>query len=135
MRDFKALVIAPLTAPVLYWMGSVLVAIADPNRRVAFRSAADGLSVILLVGGPVSYLAALVAAAPAIVMLRRWGAGAVPGVLAVGAVVGTVTAIVLGPYLRGELFSVILTPWQGAALGGASAGMYCWLQLRTAAAG
>jgi hypothetical protein len=116
-------------------MGSAVAAIADPNRTVAPRSAADGLSVILLVGAPVSYVAALVAAVPAIAMLRRWGAGAVPGVLAVGAVVGAVTAIVLGPYLRGELFSVILTPWQGAALGGASAGVYCWLHLRTAAAG
>lgn len=135
MRYFKALAIAPLTAPLLYWMASVLVGIADLDRTVAPRSAAEGLSVILLVGGPVSYLAALVAAAPAIVMLRRWGASAVPGVLAVGAVVGAVTAIVLGRYLRGELFSVILTPWQGAALGGASAGVYCWLHLRTAAAG
>ena len=88
MRCFKALAIAPLTAPVLYWMGSVVVAIADPNRTVAPRATADGLSVILLVGAPVSYVAALVAAVPAIAMLRRWGAGAVPGVLAVGAVVG-----------------------------------------------
>ena len=95
MRYFKALAIAPLTAPLLYWMASVLVGIADLDRTVAPRSAADGLSVILLVGGPVSYLAALVAAAPTIVMLRRWGASAVPGVLAVGAVVGNVTAIVL----------------------------------------
>jgi len=134
MRYFKALAIAPLTAPVLYWLASVLVALTDPNRMVGPRSAADGLTVILLVGGPVSYLAALVAAAPAIVMLRRWATGAVPGVLAVGALVGAMTAIVLAPYLRGELFSVILSPLQGAALGGASAAVYCWLQLRPAGA-
>jgi hypothetical protein len=41
----------------------------------------------------------------------------------------------LGPYLRGELVSAILTRWQGAMLGCASAGVFCWLNLRSAGAG
>jgi hypothetical protein len=131
MRQLKALILAPLTAPVLYWLGSVVSAAADPGRQVSLRALADGLSIILLIGGPVAYAAAIVAAAPAFYLLRRAGRRAVPLVLGLGTVIGIVTAILLRPYLRGELLSIILTSWQGAALGCASAAVFCWLNLRS----
>ena len=130
-RTLEALAIAPLTAPVLYWIGSLVPVIADPDRHLSLRSAVGGLGIILLAGGLVAYLAALVGATPALVMLRRWNVGAYPGVLGIGAIVGAATAFVLRPFLRGDLFSIILTPWQGAGLGCASAGVFCWLNLRS----
>jgi hypothetical protein len=135
MRTVKAFVVAPMTAPILYWVGSLLAAMFDPTRTASVQAAVAALGLILLFGGPIAYLATLVAVAPAIYLLRRWRRGAIPVVLLLGAVVGVATSVVVGPYLRGELVSAILTRSQGAVLGCASAGVFCWLNLRSAGAG
>jgi hypothetical protein len=123
----RALVIAPLAAPVLYWAGAVLTSVADSSRPFSLRTAASALAVVVAVGAPISYAAAGVAAIPAVWMLRRWGNRALSAVLLVGAIAGALTALIVQPYLRGELFSVILTSWHGAVLGSTSACLFWWL--------
>jgi len=74
----------------------------------------------MVAGSPIAYGAALVAAGPAVWLRRRWGDKAIAAVLLLGTAVALGTAVLMRPYLRGELFSIILTPSLGAALGCAS---------------
>ena len=124
----KAFIVAPLVAPILYWAIALALALADPNRRpLALEAPLSGLGYVLAFGIPIAYAATLVAAVPAIWLLRHAGNRALAALLSLGAIVGLVAAFVLSPYLRGDLFSVILPPVEGAVLGAVSAGVFWWL--------
>ena len=132
-RLSRALVVAPLTAPLLYWAGALAVALADPGRRQsALQDPFGGLGYILLLGAPIAYAAALVASVPAIWLVGRRSRWALGLLLMLGGLVGLVTALVLRPHLRGELFSIILPPLAGLVLGALSAGVFWWLAARPA---
>jgi hypothetical protein len=121
----SAFLVAPLVVPVLYWAGLLLQALADPNRRrVALQAPFAGLGYVLAIGTPIAYAATLVPVVPAIWLVRHAGRWALGGLLVLGGTVGLVATLVLSPYLRGDLFSVILSPLGGAALGALSAGVF-----------
>jgi len=128
MRVVRAFLCAPLTAPLLYWAGSLTSALLDPARRnAALQSPLTSLAFVVAFGSPLAYAASLVAGVPAWWLLRRQTAAASAALILLGAALGLATAIVMGPYLRGELFSIVLTPQQGAGLGAASGGVFLWL--------
>jgi hypothetical protein len=126
-RILIAVLLAPLTAPVLYWIGALAVAILDPSRQVGFDESLSALGMMLAFGSPVAYVATVVAVGPALWLQRRFGPRALAPVLLLGTIVGVATAIVIGPPLRGELIRVPLAPWHGGALGCASAGAFSWI--------
>ena len=124
----RALLIAPLVAPILYWVVSFASALLDPTRRLAaLHAPLTSFGLVLAFGSPVAYVAALVASAPAYWLLRQHTGFGLGALVVLGGIVGLATAVVIGPYLRGELFSIIVTPLQGAGLGASSAGMFAWL--------
>ncbi len=125
-RIVLASLAAPLTTPLLYWVGLVAGMVADPARRNRLPEGAfSGLPAVFAAAVPIAY----VATAGALVLLwlvRRFGALTLYRTVLVGALVGTVTAAIMQPGLRGELFSIPLPPWEGALLGAASAAAW-WL--------
>jgi hypothetical protein len=124
----RAFLVAPLVVPILYWAGLLLQALADPDRRrAALEAPFAGLGYVLAIGTPIAYAATLVASVPAIWLVRHAGKWALAAMVVLGGVVGLVVTLVLSPYLRGDLFSVILSPLGGAGLGAASAGAFWWL--------
>lgn len=132
MKSFlRAFLIAPLAAPILYWAGTLALALADPNRRrVALQAPLAGLGYILAFGAPIAYAATLVASVPAIWLVRHTGRRSLGALVVLGGIVGLIATVVLGPYLRADLFSVILSPLGGAGLGALSAGVFWWLAPR-----
>jgi len=121
----RAFLVAPLVVPILYWAGLLLQALADPNRRrLALQAPFAGLGYVLAIGTPIAYAATFVASVPAIWLVRHAGKWALAAMVVLGGVVGLVVTLVLSPYLRGDLFSVILSPLGGAGLGAASAGVF-----------
>jgi hypothetical protein len=124
-RAVRAFLIAPLAAPALYWLLATAEAIADPVRRPsAFQAPFVALAVVVAFGAPVSYAATLAAGFPAWWMLRRPAGPAVVGLIVLGALTGAATAWLMAPWLSGELVSIPLPPWEGAALGAASAALF-----------
>ena len=123
-----AFLVAPLTAPVLYWVTSVGSALADPNRRhAALQNPLMSLVMVLAFGAPIAYAATIVFGVPVYWLLDRRNALRAVPIVATGAVAGLVTALVVDPQLRGELFSIPLGPWRGIALGAATAVVFWWL--------
>ena len=123
----RAFLVAPLVVPVLYWAGLLALALADPNRRrIALHAPLAGLGYVLAIGTPIAYAATLVAGMPAIWLVRHAGRWALAALLVLGGTVGLVATLVLSPYLRGDLFSVILSSLGGVGLGAVSAGVF-WL--------
>lgn len=80
----------------------------------------------------ISYATTLIAGVPAYLLLRRSGRLSLGLLLAAGAVTGFVVAVILKPYLSGELFSIPLTPIQGAVLGAAVASAFWAISSRAA---
>jgi hypothetical protein len=120
--------IAPLVAPALYWLSTLAFALADPARRGSVLGQAfSGLGVIMTFGVPIAVAATLIAAGPASWLIRRSGPRTPAALTVLGAATGVVTSLIVTPLLRGELFSVLLPPWAGAALGAASAAAFWWL--------
>ena len=121
----RAFLIAPLTAPAIYWIIAFISAVADPNRRaLAWRSPFGGIAFLFVFGGLISYAVTLIAGVPAYLLLRRTGILGLWSVLVAGVCIGVATAFALAPYLRGELFSIPLTPLHGAALGAGVAAVF-----------
>jgi hypothetical protein len=72
----RAFILAPLVVPILYWAGTIVMALADPDRRrVALQDPFAGFGYILVLGGIIAYVATLVAGVPAIWLVRRAAAG------------------------------------------------------------
>jgi hypothetical protein len=121
----RAILIAPLVAPALYWIMMFIAAVADPNRRApALESPISGLAFVVVFGGLISYVVTLIAGVPTYLLLRRAGILRLGSLLVAGVCIGLATAIILRPFLHGELFSIPLTPLQGATLGAAVAAAF-----------
>jgi hypothetical protein len=113
---------ALITAPILYWAAMMVVSLLQPERRSGILgSAANAFALIFGIGVPITAGALLVAAVPAVWLVRRQQPWASVALVALGAVMGLLTTLVLAPYLRGEQFSIPLPLWAGAALGASSA--------------
>lgn len=127
-RTVRAFVLAPLVAPVGYWVAAGVTALFDDARRIAFfRSALPSLGFVLAFGAPVAYAAAFAVVLPSYLTLGRRNWRPTWLLVVLGAIAGGLTAILLRPSLRGEIVSVPLTPTEGAALGVAAAGAFAWL--------
>ena len=127
----RAFLVAPLAAPALYWIIAFISAAADPNRRgQALGSPFAGFGFVFVFGGLISYVVMLIAGVPAYLLLRRAGILGLWPLLAAGVAIGVASAFALAPYLRGELFSIPLSPLHGAALGAAVAAVF-WALTRT----
>ncbi len=129
-RLLLASLVAPLATPLLYWLGLIASAAADPARR---NRLGDGLfwalAWVFRAATPIAYAATLGALA-LLWLVRRFGALTLYRTVLVGALVGTITAALMQPGLHGELFSVPLPPWEGALLGAASAAAWWRLAFR-----
>lgn len=129
----RAFLVAPLAAPALYWIIAFISAVADPNRRgQALGSPFAGIAFVFVVGGLIAYAVMLVAGIPTYLVLRRTGILGLWSLLVAGVGIGVASAFALAPYLRGELFSIPLSPLHGAALGAAVAVVF-WALTRTPA--
>ncbi len=132
-RLILASLVAPLATPLLYWLGLVGGMVVDAAKRNSLpESAVTLLPIVVYAAAPTAYVAT-VAALALLWLVRRFGALTFYRTVLVGALVGTLTAAIIQPGLRGELFSIPLPPWVGALLGAASAALWWWLALRRAA--
>jgi hypothetical protein len=126
----RASLIAPLTAPLLYCVASLAVAVADPVRRTwVAHNLASGVALVFAFGAPVAYAATFGAGLPALWLMRRFGSLTIGRTVLVGVVVGFGIAAALAPGLRGGLVSVPLAPWHGGVLGAATAAVWWRLAL------
>jgi hypothetical protein len=124
-RLVRASLIAPLTAPVLYYAMAIGAALVDPLRRASTsQSSLTGLALVLALGAPLAYAATLGIALPLLWIVRRVAPLTLARTILVGFLVGVAVATGLAPWLRGELVSIPFPLWQGALLGGASAGVW-----------
>lgn len=127
----RAFLVAPLAAPVLYWIIAFISAVADPTRRgQALGSPFAGIAFVFVFGGLIAYAVMLVAGVPTYLVLRRAGVLGLASLLVGGVGIGVASAFALAPYLRGDLFSIPLSPLHGAALGAAVAAVF-WALTRT----
>lgn len=116
----RAILLAPVVAPVGYWVG---VGLATAAKTMADPAATLGspsirlLGMVLAIGAPVAYAAMIVVGIPAYLALRRARRVGRLALWAVGGVVGGAVALVLQPSLRGELFSIPFPAWAGVVLG------------------
>jgi len=121
----RATIIAPLTAPLLYWAGSFAFALADPVRRsYADQNMFGALAVVGAGGAPVAYAATLLIALPALWLLSKIGPLTPGRTMLTGLVTGVAVGIPLARMLRGDLFSVPMPLWAAGALGAASAAVW-----------
>ncbi|MGE5836259.1 MAG: hypothetical protein ACM4AI_17425 [Acidobacteriota bacterium] len=126
----RAFLVAPLAAPALYWIIAFISAVADPNRRgQALGSPFSGVAFIFVFGALISYAVMLVAGVPTYLLLRRAGILGLASLIVAGVCIGVASAFALAPYLRGELFSIPLSPLHGVALGAAVAAVF-WALVR-----
>ena len=124
-RLLLAFVLAPLAAPVAYVVGTLVVAPftgrgSPPSGRAVF----DLVIGVFAVGAPTAYAAALGVGAPTYFVLRALGFVRRWTLWLAGAVIGAGGALVLAPYLRGDLFSILFPWWTGALLGLVSAEVF-----------
>ena len=118
----NAFLLAPLAAPLGYWVGLLVWGVIIAARPDAGSAPGPGaslrlLGLVLATGAPVAYGTTLVAGLPVYLALRRLGwLGRAP-LWVGGAVLGAVVALLMAPSLRSDLFSIPFPPWAGAALG------------------
>jgi hypothetical protein len=129
-RELTAAIVAPLVAPLAYWIGLTTYGLARVLGRPgeygavpSLRQILSPLGYILVVGAPVAWATAA-AALPLYVVVRGVGAsgaslgtGRLVALLALCAALGIVVARLMRPQLRGELFSIPFPLWAGALLG------------------
>ena len=124
-RLLLAFLLAPLAAPVAYVVGTLAVAPftgrgSPPSARAVF----DLVIGVFVLGGPTAYAAAFGAGAPLYFALRAFGLVRRWTLWLAGAAIGAGGALVLAPYLRGDLFSIRFPWWTGALLGLVSAEVF-----------
>lgn len=131
-RELSAAVVAPLAAPVGYWIGATAFGFARWLRqRKEFGlvmppvgQLVRPLGVILIVGAPIAWAAAA-AGLPLYLAVRGAGAGGGAalgtgrrvGLLAASAAIGLVVARLMQPNLGRDLFRIPFPLWAGALLG------------------
>jgi hypothetical protein len=120
----RGLVIGPLVAPPVYWIGVAANAWIHHVRLDWFESVRE-LSVIVAYGLPVTFVATLVWAAPIVYGLRRMGWLRAATLIPAGALGGTLVAAVFALDQQGAMFRVLMPLPAGALLGALAAGT-CW---------
>lgn len=115
-RLLVAFLIAPLTAPVAFTVGALVIELLKSGAPSA-RSAGDLAMAVFVLGVPLAYLATLVVGAPMYFTLRALGLLHHWTVWLAAAAIGATVALSLAPHLRGQLFSVSFPWWAGALLG------------------
>jgi hypothetical protein len=135
LKTLRAFLIAPLAAPVWFWIQAMVTALLDPQfRGGTLTGAGQALVIVMAFGTPIAYLTALLAVGPALWWLRQHTGGtAAFGCAVIGVTLGAAVAKVIEPSLRGELFSIPLSPIVGAECGAAAAVVF-WLLARRPAA-
>src|SRR5687767_7337145 len=119
-RERRALLLAPLVAPVAYWVGigvaTAAKAVVDPALNLGSPSIRL-FGMVLAIGAPVAYAAMIVAGLPAYLALRRAKRVGRLALWSVAGAVGGAVSLLLQPSLRGELFSIPFPAWAGVVLG------------------
>jgi hypothetical protein len=120
-RLLLAFLVAPLAAPVAYVLGTLAIGFFTRGTTLKALSALDLVIGVFTLGAPSAYVATLVLGVPIYFMLRRFGLLTRWTIWLAGAAIGAVGALVLAPYLRGDLFSIRFPWWVAALLGLVSA--------------
>lgn len=123
-HPIRGLLIAPMTAPLAYWIGVMANAWLS-DFRLSWLKALRELMVIVAFGLPIAYAAAFVWGAPVLYALHRLGWLRAATVIAAGAIGGSIVALCLAFDQQGSLFRVHM-PLSGGAVLGALAGAACW---------
>jgi len=141
-RELTAAAVAPLLAPLGYWLALTLYGLARwqlDQRKYGVRLPSLGeivrpIGPILLVGAPVAWAAAALAGIPVYLVVRSQGVplAAEHRVILVvaAAAIGFLVALLMAPGLRGEIFSIPFPLWLGALLGAAVGVAFLWLLAR-----
>lgn len=140
-RELTAAAVAPLVAPLGYWLALTAYGLArwvgqHEQYGLVFPSLGkivEPLGLILLVGAPVAWVAALVGipiylAVRGADRLLDWHRRVM--LLVAGTAIGLLVALLMEPGLRGELVSIPFPPWLGAILGAAVVGTFLRLLAR-----
>ena len=123
-RPVRGFLIGPVVAPIAYWLAMTADAVAHGVSFSLSHALREGL-VIGAFGLPIAYGVALVWGAPAVYLLRRFGALRASTVAVTGGLGGAMVAFVFRVYQQGDLFRVRM-PWPLAVALGALAGGACW---------
>jgi len=123
-RLLIAFLVAPLAAPVAYVLGTLAVEAFRRGSALSGRAVLDLLIGVFTLGAPSAYFAALVAGVPTYFVLRRLRLLTRRMVWLGGAAIGAAGALVLAPYLHGDLFSIRFPWWTAALLGVVSAEVF-----------
>jgi hypothetical protein len=123
-RLLAAFLVAPLAAPVAYVIGTLAVEAFRRGSGLSRRGVLDLLIGVFALGAPTAYFAALVAGVPTYFVLRGLGLLTRWTVWLSGAAIGVAGALVLAPYLHGDLFSIRFPWWTAALLGIVSAEVF-----------
>ena len=117
-RLLLAFLLAPLAAPVAYVLGTLVSApFSERGSPPSLRAVLDLTIGAFTLGAPTAYVAALVVGVPIYLLLRALGLVRRWTLWLAGAAIGAAGALVLAPYLRGDLFSILFPWWTGALLG------------------
>ena len=116
-HPLRGLLIGPLAAPVVYWIGFIVYATARGAPFTVSRTLAE-LALVLALGLPIAYVVTLIIGAPLFLVLRRLGWLSVWTVIAGGALGGLVVGLWYHP--------PVLTPSVATTLGAVSGAACRW---------
>jgi hypothetical protein len=130
-HPIRGLLIAPIVAPLAYWIGVMANAWVNDVRLDWFRALRE-LAMIAAFGLPIAYAATLVWGAPVLYALHRIGWLRAETLIVAGAIGGTVVALLIAYEQQGALLRMHMPLSGGAALGALVAGMCWWIGQGTA---